>query len=437
MKKRLGRLMVRAIPCLLAGTVSHAQAPDWTFHAQLTYQLQGHGSFDAPYSGQNSFLDRDETRGSFTTTLFLGMRAWEGGEIYGNAEFFAGSGVSQVVGLAGPPNGETYRVDSASFKASMARLFLRQTWELSDAGEAEAVADGPNQVAGQESARRLTLTAGKFSGTDVFDGNTYSHDPRTQFNNWSLWANGAWDYPADTRGYTWGIALEWFHEAWAIRGASFMEPLESNGLEFDHDVRHAHGEVLEAEHDHLLAGRKGALRFLAYENHARMGIYREAIEASPAAPDVIATREPGRVKYGFGVNFEQAITPDFGVFLRSGWNDGRTESWAFTEIERTVSAGVSVSGALWGRPRDGFGAALAWNGANRDHLDYLAAGGYGFMLGDGRLNVSTERLLDAYYLCGLSRYAFVSLEAQHFENLAFNRDRGPVTVYGVRVHLAY
>jgi hypothetical protein len=423
---------------LAASTAAAAQAPDpFTFHAQLTYQLQGHGPFEAPYSGRNSFEDREETRGSFTTTLFLGTRAWNGGEIYGNAEFFAGSGLSQVVGLAGPPNGETYRIDSTALKASMARLFLRQTWNLAETGETSTVAEGPNQVAGRDSARRLTLTAGKFSGIDVFDGNTYSHDARTQFNNWSLWANAAWDYPADTRGYTWGVALEWFHDAWAIRGASFMEPLESNGLAFDHDVRQAHGEALEAEHDHLLAGHKGALRFLAYQNHARMGIYREAIEENPAAPDVTATREPGRVKYGFGVNLEQALTPALGVFLRSGWNDGRTESWAFTEIERTVSAGVSMSGAPWGRPRDGFGAAFAFNGASRDHLDYLGAGGYGFMLGDGRLSASTERLLDAYYLCGVSRYAFVSLEAQHFENLAFNRDRGPVTVYGVRVHLEY
>lgn len=436
MTKRLPFLALLCLPfTLVAQTPTTPISDPWSFHTQLTYQLQGHGSFAAPYEGENSLQDRKEVRGSYTTTLFLGHRLWEGAEMYGNAEFFAGAGVSRVLGLAGPPNGETYRVDSTELKVGMARLFLRQTWNLGEA--TEVVEDGPNQLATRQSPRRVVLTVGKISGTDIFDANTYSHDARTQFNNWSLWANAAWDYPADTRGYTWGVALEWIHDDWALRFGSLMEPKAANQLELDHDIRHAHGEVIELEHDHELGGRKGALRLLAFENHARMGNYQDALALDPTAPDVTATRVPGRTKHGFGLNAEQAITPEVGVFLRAGWNDGKTESWAFTEVERTFSVGLSSSGKAWGRGMDRLGVGLAFNGINQDHRDYLAAGGYGFMVGDGRLNYAAEQVLDTYYAIALGSYGSFSLEAQRFQNPAFNQDRGPVTVYGVRLHLQF
>ena len=408
---------------------------DWSFHGQLTYQLQGHGEFTAPYSGPNSLQDRTETRGSFTATLFLGRSLWKGGELYANPELIAGSGVSRVLGLAGPPNGETYRVDSTRLKLSLARLFVRQTFGLG--GESRPVESDENQIAGRRPSRRVVVTAGKFSGTDVFDANTDSHDPRTQFNNWTLWANAAWDYPADTRGYTWGVAVEAYRDAWAARVGAFLEPKEANGLELDHDIRKAHGEALELEHDHTIGGRPGAVRLLAFLNQARMGSYREALALNPQAPDVAATRRPGRRKYGYGLNLEQALTSEIGVFLRAGWNDGRTESWAFTEVERTLAGGVSAGGSAWGRPKDRLGLAFSANGVNRDHRDYLAAGGLGFMLGDGRLRYAAERVLDGYYAFAPAPWATVSVEAQRYNNLAFNRDRGPVTVYGGRLHLEF
>ncbi|WP_243305348.1 carbohydrate porin [Geothrix oryzisoli] len=434
MTKRLLPFACLCLPVALAAQAPEAPAPEpWSLHAQLTYQLQGHGGFTAPYEGDNSLQDRREVRGSYTTTFFVGRRLWEGTELYTNAEAFAGAGVSRVLGLAAPPNGETYRVDSTTLKVGLARLFLRQTWNLGE--PTEAVADGPNQVATRQSRRRVVLTAGKLSGTDIFDANTYSHDARTQFNNWSLWANAAWDYPADTRGYTWGVALEWLHDDWALRAGSLMEPREANQLELDHDVRHAHGEVIELEHDYELGGQKGALRLLAFQNHARMGSYGEALALAPAAPDVTATRTPGRAKHGFGLNAEQAVTPDLGLFLRAGWNDGKTESWAFTEVERTLSMGLSASGRAWGRGGDRVGLGFAANGLNQDHRDYLAAGGYGFMVGDGRLAYRAERVLDAYYALALGSFGSFSLEVQRFEHLAFNRDRGPATLCGLRLHL--
>lgn len=436
MTKRLPLLSFFCLSTLLTAQSSPEPMPSpWSFHAQLTYQLQGNGSFDAPYAGQNSFEDRKEIRGSYTTTFYIGRRLWEGGEVYINPELIAGSGLSKVLGLAGPPNGETYRVDSTQLKLNLGRLFLRQTWNLGE--PTETLDDGINQVAGRTSQDRVVLTAGKFSGTDVFDGNAYAHDARTQFNNWSLWANAAWDYPADTRGYTWGLALEWYHQAWALRLGSMMEPKEANMLDFDHQVSRAHGEVIELEHDHTWGGQPGAIRVLAFENHARMGVYRDAIALDPSAPDVTATRSPGRVKYGFGINAEQAITPEVGLFMRAGWNDGKTESWAFTEVERTLTGGVSSSGKAWGRPKDRVGFAVGLNGIGQDHRDYLAAGGYGFMLGDGRLAYAPERVVDTYYSVCLRGESSFSFEIQRFSNPAFNQDRGPITVYGVRLHLQY
>ncbi len=404
-----------------------------SIHFQSTYQLQGHGGFHSPYQGRNSFEDGKETRGSFTATLYLGRRLWTGGEVYLDPELAGGGGLSHVLGLAGPPNGETYRVSGTKPTLALARLFLRQTWNLG--GAEQAVEDDQNQIAGRRSSRRVVLTAGRLSVTDVFDANTYAHDPRTQFNNWSLWANAAWDYPADTRGYTWGFAVETVLDQWAVRAGSFLEPREANGEFFDHQVREAHGDVLEVEHDHELGGKAGAVRLLAFVNHARMGSYEEALALSSESPDVTATRRPGREKHGFGLNAEQEIAKDCGVFLRAGWNDGRTESWAFTETERTLTTGLAVAGSAWRRAADRLGVAVAWNGVNGDHREYLAHGGYGFLLGDGRLSYAAERVVDAYYSFALDRLLSLSLEAQRFANPGFNQDRGPVSVFGLRVHL--
>jgi len=426
-----------AAPCLHGqnAPAPPPEARDWSLHAQSTYQVQTHGSFDAPYAGANSFQDRSETHGSFTATLYAGRRLWAGGEAFVNVELIAGQGLSKVLGLAGPPNGETYRVDSPELKANLARIFLRQTFDLGGAREGQE--DDQNRLQGTVPASRIVVTLGKVSGTDIFDDNVYAHDPRTQFNNWSLWANAAWDYPADTRGYTWGVAVEWIGGPWAARLGVFMEPKVANGLEFDHDVAQARGSVLELAHRHALGERPGAVRVLAFLNRADMGVYRDALAASPTAPDVTTTRAPGREKHGFGLNVEQEIVPRVGAFLRAGWNDGKTESWAFTEVERTLALGVSFDGALWRRPDDTFGLAVAWNGVNADHRDYLAAGGLGFMLGDGALNYGAESVVDAYYRFSPVRFFAVSAEGQRFTNLAFNRDRGPVTVWGLRLHASF
>lgn len=418
------------------GPPAWADEPElWSFHGQATTVTQGHGAFASPYAGENSFESRKETRNSFTATLFVGRRLWEGAELYVNPELIAGQGVSSVLGLAGAPNGEIFRVDSPDLKLALSRLFLRQGWALG--GGTEAVPADQNQLAGSRTRRRFVATAGRLALGDIFDANLYTHDPRTQFLNWALMDTATWDYPADTRGYSWGLALELYWDDWALRAGSFMVPTRANGLYLEHAVGRAHGDVIEVEHDHEIGGRAGHVRILGYANRAHMGRYRQALEATPGTPDVIQTEQAGRLKYGWGLSADQAVTENLGVFVRAGWNDGRTETWAFTEVDRTLAVGLSLAGAGWSRAQDRLGVALASNGLAPDHRDYLAAGGLGFMLGDGRLNPGPERLLEGYYALALGRYVTATLDAQRIWNPGYNRDRGPVDLYALRLHAQF
>jgi hypothetical protein len=407
----------------------------WSLHGQATTVTQGHGAFPSAYAGDNSFESRKEIRNSFTSTLFLGRRLWEGAELYVNPELAGGQGDSHVLGLGAAPNGEIYRVDSSELKVSLARLFLRQTWNFS--GEGEPVTADQNQLAGSRSRRRIVLTAGKIALGDIFDTNAYAHDPRTQFLNWTLMDTAAWDYPADTRGYSWGAAFELYWDAWALRAGSFMVPTQANGLSFDHQVGRAHGDVIEVEHDHELGGQAGHVRILGYANHAGMGNYEESLQRSPLSPDVVATRQPGRIKYGWGLSADQVLTRDLGAFVRAGWNDGHTETWVFTEVDRSLAVGFSLAGTGWSRAQDRLGAALVANGLSPDHRAYLAAGGPGFMLGDGRLNYGQERLFETYYAVPLGRFITATLDAQRIWNPGYNRDRGPVDIYALRLHAQF
>lgn len=419
----------------LQGQEAPPEAEAWSIHGQLTTITMGHGAFDSPYAGSNSFQARREVDTSVTGTLFAGARLWKGAEAYLDPEIAGGKGNSAVTGIAAFPNGEIYRVSSPDLKLAVARVFLRQTFDLG--GTDPSVESDQNQLAGPRSSRRLTFTAGKFALMDIFDANAYAHEPRTQFMNWALMGNGAWDYPADTKGYTWGLAAELAWDAWAFRAATVLEPRAANQMVFDKQVSRAHGDVVEVEHAHVLGDQPGKVRLLGYANHARMGSYAQALEEDPQAPSVTSTRAPGRTKYGLGLNAEQQVTSAVGVFLRAGWNDGHTETWAFTEIDRTLTLGCQVLGGLWGRPQDRFGLAAISDGLSRDHEAYLAAGGNGFILGDGRLAYGPERVLEAYYALALASWATWSFDAQRVANPAYNQDRGPVNLLATRVHFQF
>ena len=403
-------------------------------HFQATTVTQWHPSFEALYSGQNSLSPDAEHDTTVTATLFLGARLWKGAQLYVNPELSGGSGLSHTLGVAGFPNGEAFRVGDAQPRIYLGRLMLRQTLAVGEARE--PVEEDANQLAGWRPVRRWTLTIGKFGVGDFFDDNAYSHDPRTQFLNWADWTAGAWDYSADTRGYTWGFVLEYDDADWSARFGASAEPLVANGIQFDTDLLHAHALSVEGERRYAIGGRKGAARALLFYNRARMGNYRQALdEAAAAAPDVTATRREGRSKWGFVVNLEQDLGGGAGLFLRGSWNDGRNEAWAYAEIERSLTAGVLWRGIVPGRPHDESGLAFIANELSRDHRDYLAAGGYGFMIGDGRLSYGPELIAELYYQALLLRHVFLAAGYQFVGHPAYNRDRGPAHVFSARLHV--
>jgi high affinity Mn2+ porin len=406
-------------------------------HLQSTVVSQEHGPFPANYSGKNSLTSSADNQTSVTWTIFAGLKLWKGGEFYINPELSSGSGFDKTHGLAGFPNGEIYRVDDPGAKWSLARLIYKQVFSFG--GEKEEIKDDKNQLAASVSSRRLTTIIGKFALNDYFDANSYAHDPRTQFLNWTLMDNGSWDYAADTRGYSWGFYLEYNDPQWAVRFASVLVPLQANQMEMDKEYPPAMGLNLEFESRWAVSEKKGIARFLAWENHAGMGNYRNTINRQPRPLDadgnldVTQTRQMSD-KYGFGINIEQALSNDLGAFLRIGWDDGKTETWAFTEIDQNLSVGLSLKGTKWNRPSDVVGAAYMLNGISQDHRDYLALGGMGFMIGDGTLNYGPEHIGEIYY----SYRVFPGFDAtgdfQYFQNPAYNADRGPVSVCSFRIH---
>jgi high affinity Mn2+ porin len=426
---------------MLLPLTAAAQAPpeeSWNAKFQATYVRQTKQPFDALYSGPNSLSPAHETSYSFTATAALGIRPWSGGELYFDPEVAQGVPFSGLTGLGGFSNGEIARVSGPTPTIYRARLFLRQTWGFG--GGQDAVESDANQLAGAVDRRRLALTAGNLAVVDLFDGNAYSHDPRKQFLNWSLMTNGAYDYAADARGYSWGVALEYYDDDWAIRAGRFLEPKEPNQQQLDYSIFTHFGDQIELDHAHKIGELPGKVRLLAFHDRARMARYDDALALAAqtgSPPDLGQVRNSDRDKTGFGVSLEQQVSADVGLFARASRGDGQTETYAFTEIDNSVSAGVSVGGASWGRANDTFGTAFARNGLSSAHRDYLAAGGIGFFLGDGRLNYRTEQILESYYSIGLLKSAWITLDWQHTRNPAYNADRGPVNISSVRVHTEF
>lgn len=408
----------------------------YSVHAQGTVISQKHDVFPAPYTGAFDVPPHEDWKTSVTGTLFLGLRLpWAGGEIYCDPEISGGEGFGGVTGIAGFPNGEIPRVGTPEPEPYIARGFIRQTFGLG--GEREHAEADQNQLAGYRDTRRLVVSFGRFAATDFFDNNAYARDPRTQFQNWSLMDNGAWDYPADTRGYTYGLVGELYQDNWTLRYGAFAMPKAANGSTIDWELPKALGQAVEFEQRWTIPNLGGgAARPMAYLNTAHMGNYRQAILLpGPAGPDVTLTRTY-TIKYGFGVSAEQAITSDLGLFARLGWNDGHTESFCFTEIDRTASLGASLKGARWHRPDDVVGLAGAINALAKNHRDYIGAGGHGFIIGDGWLpHYAPEQILEAYYLAKVVDHVFVTADVQYIRHPAYNADRGPIFVGAVRVHV--
>jgi high affinity Mn2+ porin len=430
----------------------------WSLHFQFTTIVQGHNQFQgAGYSGQNTLSDQPDTALSITTTLFLGRRLWQGAGLYINPELAGGRGVGHrdaqspfneslyapAVGVAGFPNGETFRIGSARPAMYIARFYIEQIVPLSTTDERE-VLSAANQVAKLLPASRLVITAGKFSIADMFDNNRYAHDPRSQFMNWSLMSLGAWDYPANTRGYTWGISLEYIRPTYAIRLAGSLMPTTANGNTLNWAISQSGAITLELERKVNLLSRAASFRLLGFRNVTKAPAYQLATQllrvgTYPTDPPFILTGEGyGGVKYGFGLNLEQPLGNAGGIFARLSWNDGKTATWAFTEIDHSLTVGATLGGTRWHRPNDTVGLAGARNGISADHAAFLNAGGFGFMLGDGSLpNYRAETSLEAYYNARLARTLYLALDYQFIQHPGYNGDRGPVSLVALRTHVEF
>jgi high affinity Mn2+ porin len=415
----------------VADAPAETREQTWNWHVQNTDIVQYHHGFAAEYSGPNSLDSGSEVAETVSLDLFAGVRLWRGAEAHVDALMWQGFGLSKTLGIEGFPNGEAFRLGTSVPNVTFARLLIRQTIGLG--GEAEAVEDDQLHLGGFQDSSRFTLTVGKMSAKDIFDNNAYANDPRTQFLNWALMANEAWDYPADSLGYMTGLAAELYLPPWAVRYGFFQMPDVSNGVGQDTHYLEAWGMVWELERRFTIKGHPGTVRFLAYLNRAHMGSFQEALD-NPARPaDIVATRTY-RYKYGFGLNLEQEIVKNVGIFSRVGWNDGQTESWTFADVDQTASLGLSIKGESWGRPNDTAGVAGVINGLTPAHRDFFAAGGTGILAGDGALTYGLEKVLEVYYDFRVWNTLHVALDYQYVTDPAYNRDRGPVSVLGARLH---
>jgi high affinity Mn2+ porin len=421
------------------GNASPAAEPErWNLYYQATSIGQRHGTFDAPYQGPLSLQDYPERVVSLTTTLFFGVRLGENTQLYFNPEIAGGRGFSGVNGIANASNGELPRVASATPKPYLARLYLSQDFGFGS--EKERIESDANQLGGERPMTRYTVTVGRFTLTDFFDNNRYTHDPRTQFMAWGVMYNGAWDYPADTRGYTWGMVHEFHTRTWSVRYGSVAEPKKANGLRFDRRLLRDRGDVLEGEYRYTLGDRPGAIRLLGYLNHTDSGSYADALRLAAqtgSTPDITAVHRAGTLKYGTGFNLEQGISRDTGFFVRLGWNDGKTQDFAFTAIDRLASGGVSVKGTRWKRKDDVAATSFTASGLSGVHAVYLARGGLDFLIGDGKLNYAPEYVWESYYSARLIAGFFATFDLQRVANPAYNHDRGPVWVESVRLHMEF
>lgn len=410
--------------------------------AQFTFIGQDMPPFPAAYNGKNSLSSHGDHQATHTYGAYVGARLTPYLQVYVDGEMARGAGVSGAVGLAGLTDGDVIREGSVNLGQGpyWARAYARYLIPLSP--DRDTADRGQDQLPVAEPTKRIEIKAGKWALSDDFDLNSYAGSTRTAFMDWGLWDNSAWDYAADTRGYTNGFLIGYVSPRWSFKIAAAQMPTFANGNTFDNDLAQAYG--LNAELTLRPNTNGTVIRILGYQNRGRMGIYRDAIDTAIAhdtTPNIVADDRKGRVKYGFGLNAEQPLADsgNTGVFLRMGWNDGRTEDFVFTEADREISGGLQLAGNSWRRSDDRLGIAFLVDGLSEDHEAYLADGGIGFLLGDGRLKYNTENIAELYYRFEVPVVKFIQVAPafQFIDHPGYNEARGPVEVYTIRVHMQY
>jgi len=419
----------------------HPETDRLWISGQANFISQWHPAFHSPYSGPNSLPAEAQDATSRALTLLLGLRLTSTAELLCDVQETGGHGIGEGLGLAGFTNLDVVRNPDLSKAPYVARLMWHQIIPLS---HQKTVSERtPFSLFSRLPERRIEIRFGKFSLADFFDFNSYGTDSNFQFMNWTVDNAGTFDYAADTRGYTFAAMVEYHHDKHlTLRFAEGLMPKVANGINLDADLSRAHAENTEVElHGAVVPHREGIVRLLSFVNHANMGDYRQAVDDFLAGltpvPEITAHPLQTTIKYGFGVNFEQPLSDWMGVFGRWGWNEGRHESYAYTEVDETEEIGLGASGNRWHRKFDRAGLAFVSNGISRDHQQYLALGGSGFLLGDGRLNYGRENIVETYYTLHAWRGFYPSFGFQYLDHPGYNRDRGPVVVPTLRLHLEF
>lgn len=439
-----------AWPAPEGGLQADPDTMGWHLHServwisgQVNIVFQWHPPFRSPYQGVNSLSPQAQSATTHIVTLMTAYRFARWSQLVLQVEDATGSGLGNAQGLAGFPNLDVVREAQGIPLAStpyLARVLLRQVIPLSD--RLETAERDPLNLWEALPAHRIEVWLGKFSVVDFFDQNSVVGDDHFGFLNWTVANNGAYDYAANTRGYTDGLVVMWVSPQVRAVFAETLMPKAANDIHLDADLARAHAENAEVTL-RLPVGRggEGKLRLLSFVNHGNMGSYAHAIGDFLAGrspqPDVTAHPRWTSIKYGFGANLELPLRDWLGAFARWGWNEGQHESFVYTEVDQTVALGVGGSGMRWRRPRDRFGAAWVSNGISRVHQDYLRLGGHGFLLGDGRLNYAREDLVEVFYTVHAWRGLFPAVDLQRIDHPGYNRDRGPVTVASLRLHVEF
>ena len=443
---RKSRSIALASAAALACHASQAWADDtadtppqlWAVHGQTTFVDQYHPAFHAPYSGRNSLNPGSLGDETADITLYIGVSPWSGGELWLNPEIDQGFGLSNTLGVAGFPSGEAYKVGKSSPYFKMQRVFFRQTFDLG--GESETVDPDLNQLGRTETKDRVVVTLGKMAVTDVFDHNDYASDPRNLFLNWALVDLATFDYAANAWGYTYGATAEWYQDRWTLRAGVFDLSDVPNSGKLESTFGRQFQLIAEAEERYTMWDRPGALRLIGFFTHGRMGLFHDAIalaQASGQPADISLVRHMHQ-RTGIGLNLQQQLSDDLGFFLRAGYDDPSREPFEFIDADAALSTGLSLKGNRWERNDDTIGFALILNGIARQHETYFDLGGTGILVGDGQLpHPDTEKVLETYYALALNKAVTVTADYQFIADPAYNSDRGPVSVFGARIHAEF
>ena len=409
----------------------------WAIHGQATLVWQAMPGFHSPYEGENSLSPIARGRETASLGLAAGARLWSGAEIWSDGEIVQGSDLSGSKGVAGFLNGEAPRDEAGGVHPRLEHLFLRQTVDLG--GRREAVKDEEETLNGWRPADRLVLTVGRFSVADIFDLNDYAHDTREDFLSGAVSSAGTFDFASDRAGYTLGGAAEIYLGRWTVRAGVFALPTEPGGDNIDATFgeRQLIGEI---ERRYTIADHDGSLKITGFDTQADQGLYADALalaRADGGPPNLDAVGER-RIRLGVSLDLQQNLGDSLGVFARAGWADGRVQGYSFSDIDRSVSAGLSLSGDRWGREDDTIGLGAALDFASADFTAYLADGGLGLTVGDGKLpHPGPEGIVETYYQLAITQKLAATFDYEFVNNPGYNRDRGPASIFALRLHAAF